>query len=71
VWLVFTAERAKLLQLNAFRRGFLILGVAVILPLALTTLQGNDFPHNAFLLGQNFRNRAGAHGASAFAYRKP
>jgi hypothetical protein len=46
MYLMLTAKSAELLHLQPLGHGLLVLGLAVILPLALGALQGDNFAHS-------------------------
>jgi heme/copper-type cytochrome/quinol oxidase subunit 1 len=45
VRLMLTAKRAEFAELQPLRFGLLVLGLAIVLSLALSTLQSDDFAH--------------------------
>ena len=45
VHLMLAAKRAKLLEFNPLSRGLLVLGAAVVLSLAFSTLKSDNFAH--------------------------
>jgi hypothetical protein len=72
VRLMLTAKRAEFVELQPFGFGLLIFGLAIVLPLALSALQSNNFAHCCSLLfsRENPRIR-GIHEVEEVGKRRP
>src|SRR5581483_1813100 len=71
VHLVFPAVRTEFFEFQTLSGCFLILGTRIVTVFALSTLKSDDIArHNCSLLN-DLGDGSGAHGASAFANRKP
>jgi hypothetical protein len=57
VRLMLAAKRAEFVELQPFGHSFLVLGLAIVLSLALSALQSNDFAHSCSLLFSREKSR--------------
>jgi hypothetical protein len=71
VRLMLAAKRAEFVELQPFGGGLLIFGLAIVLPLALSALQSNNFAHCYSLLLNYFRYSSCAHGSATFSNGEP